>query len=254
MPNPSHPLENCVALVTGAQQGIGAAIARAMAEAGANVAINWLDDRPAAEALAHDIRAMGHQAHLVHGSVAEPATAARLVDDTVQALGRIDILVANAGMFPRVTMLDMTEADWDFVMNINLKGTFFCAQAAARAMIAAGTPGNIITLGSRSMRGTLRGVHYSASKGGISSMTRAMALELAPHDIRVNCIAPGLTDTAQPRYGNTDAELAEMAKDIPLRRMAQASEIAAGAVFLASDAASYMTGQLLHLNGGSYMP
>jgi NAD(P)-dependent dehydrogenase (short-subunit alcohol dehydrogenase family) len=157
-------------------------------------------------------------------------------------------------MYPRVSFLDMRESDWDFVLDINLKGSFFCAQAAAQAMIAAGRQGSIINLASQAIRGAVRGVHYSASKGGVVAMTRAMALELAPHRIRVNAIAPGLTDTAQPRYGNTEEELEAMGRAVPLGRMAQPDDIASVAVFLASAAARFMTGQTVHVNGGSYMP
>jgi NAD(P)-dependent dehydrogenase (short-subunit alcohol dehydrogenase family) len=177
------------------------------------------------------------------------------VATTVERLGRIDILVNNAGVFPRVAFLEMKESDWDYVIDVNLKGTCFCSQAAARAMIAAGRPGVIINLSSQAIRGSAaRGVHYAASKGGIVSLTRAMALELAPQSIRVNAVAPGLTDTAQPRYGNTDAELHEMAKAIPAGRMGRPEEIAGLAVFLASDKAAYMTGQTVHINGGTYLP
>jgi len=109
-------------------------------------------------------------------------------------------------------------------------------------------------MASQAIRGAVRGVHYSASKGGVVAMTRAMALELAPHGIRVNAIAPGLTDTAQPRYGNTEEELAVMATAVPLGRMAQPEDIAGIAVFLASDEAGHVTGQTLHVNGGSFMP
>lgn len=247
-------LSGRVALVTGAQQGIGWAIALAYAAAGADVAVNWLDDAAAAETVAEGVRAQGRRAVLVQADVADVAAAGAMVAEAVAALGRLDVLVNNAGVFPRVPMLDMREADWDLVLGVNLKGTFFCAQAAARAMVAAGGGGSILSLGSRSMGGTVRGVHYTASKGGIAAMTKAMALELAPHRIRVNCIAPGLTDTAQPRYGNSEAEIAAMGAAVPLGRMAQPEDIAGAAVFLASDAASCITGQTIHVNGGSYMP
>ena len=140
-----------------------------------------------------------------------------------------------------------------YVLGINLKGACFCAQAVARAMVAAGRPGAVINLTSgAAFRSSPRGVHYVASKGGVLSMTRAMALELAPYRIRVNAIAPGLTDTAQPRYGSNEVELAEAARAIPFGRMARPEEIARGAVFLASDDAGFVTGQTLHVNGGSY--
>ena len=168
-------------------------------------------------------------------------------------LGAIGILVNNAGVFPRAAFLDMTERDWDYVLGVNLKGACFCAQAVARAMVAAGRSGSIVNLTSgAAFRSSPRGVHYVASKGGVLSMTRAMALELAPYRIRVNAIAPGLTDTAQPRYGNSEAELAEAARAIPLGRMAQPEEIARTALFLASDDAAFITGQTVHVNGGSY--
>jgi len=175
------------------------------------------------------------------------------VDAAQDALGPIDILINNAGVFPRVPFLDLTEGDWDYVLDVNLKGSCFCAQAVAKTMVAAGRTGVIVNLTSgAAFRSSPRGVHYVASKGGVLSMTRAMALELAPYRIRVNAIAPGLTDTAQPRYGGSEAELAEAARAIPLGRMARPEEIARAAVFLASDDAGFVTGQTLHVNGGSY--
>ena len=121
-------------------------------------------------------------------------------------------------------------------------------------MSAGEAAGSVINISSQAIRGAVRGVHYSASKGGVVSMTRAMALELAPHNIRVNAIAPGMTDTAQPRYGNTDAELIEMARAIPLGgKMLAPDQIARTAVFLASEDANAITGQVLHVNGGTYM-
>jgi 3-oxoacyl-[acyl-carrier protein] reductase len=240
------------ALVTGAQQGIGRGIALALAQAGADVAINYLDDAPAAAEVAATARGFGRRAEPIEGDVGRPEAAQALVAAAVAALGGLDVLVNNAGVFPRVAFLDMTEADWDYVMNVNLKGGFFAAQAAVRAMTAGGA---IINLASQAIRGSSpRGVHYAASKGGVVSMTRAMALELAPHGIRVNAIAPGLTDTAQPRYGSTEDELAVMAAAIPAGRMAQPADIAGMAAFLASDMAAFITGQTMHVNGGTYMP
>jgi 3-oxoacyl-[acyl-carrier protein] reductase len=242
------------ALVTGAQQGIGAAIAAAMAGQGADVAINYLDGPTEAEAVAAAIRASGGRAELIQGDVAASGTPARLVEATIAAFGRIDILVNNAGVFPRVAFVDMTEADWDYVHTINLRAGAFCAQAAARTMIAAGVQGAIVNLASSAIYGASPcGVHYAASKGGVVSMTRAMAMELAPHRIRVNAIAPGLTDTAQPRYGESEAQLAVRAASLPLGRMATPNEIAHVAVFLASDKAAFITGQVVHANGGLFM-
>src|SRR5689334_15242366 len=245
-----------VALVTGAQQGIGAAIGRALAAEGADVALTWLDDQAGAEAAADYACQAGRRAHLIKADVSKLSDIDEMVADTIATLGVPDILVNNAGVYPRVKFLEMRESDWDYVLDINLKAGCFAAVGVAKALIAAGKQGSIINLSSQAMRGAVRGVHYSASKGGVVSMTRAMALELAPHGIRVNAIAPGTTDTAQPRYGNTDAELVEMAKaTIPLGgKLLTPGQIASTAVFLASDDASAMTGQVMHVNGGSYMP
>jgi NAD(P)-dependent dehydrogenase (short-subunit alcohol dehydrogenase family) len=247
-------LDGKVALITGAQQGIGRGMALAFARDGADVGINYLDDPKAAERVAAEVRKAGRRATLVAGDVSSVKQIDEMVRQVVQTLGGLDVLVNNAGVYPRVAMLEMREEDWDLLLDVNLKGTFFCAQAAARAMVAAKRRGAIINLASRAIQGAVRGVHYSASKGGVVAMTRAMALELAPHGIRVNAVAPGLTDTAQPRYGHSEEELAIMARAVPLGRMAQPDDIASVAVFLASDEARYITGQTVHVNGGSYMP
>jgi len=245
-----------VALVTGAQQGIGAAIAVALAEAGADVAINWLDDEKAAKAVAAKVSGAGRKALLIKADMARLSEIGAMVAQTTRELGPPDILVNNAGVYPRVPLLEMKESDWDFVLDINLKAGCFAAIAVAKALIAAGKPGSIINLSSAAIRGAVRGVHYSASKGGIVSLTRSLALELSPHRIRVNAIAPSLTDTAQPRFGNTTEELVEMAKaTMPLGgKMLTPEQIARTAVFLASDDSDATTGQILHVNGGSYMP
>ncbi len=247
-------LDGKVALITGAQQGIGRGMAIAFARDGADVGINYLDDRTAAEGVAEQVRGAGTRAVLVEGDVARVSQAEAMVAHVTRTLGGLDILVNNAGVYPRVPFLEMREADWDLVLDVNLKGTFFCAQAAARAMVAGTRRGVIINVASQAIRGAVRGVHYSASKGGVVAMTRAMALELAPHAIRVNAVAPGLTNTAQPRHGHGEDELAAMARAVPLGRMAQPDDIAAVATFLASDDARYVTGQTVHVNGGSYMP
>ena len=225
-----------VALVTGAQQGIGRAIAVALAQDGADVAVNYLDDRIAADEVVAKVRGAGRRACLAQGDVSRARDADAMVARVSSELGAPTILVNNAGVFPRVEFLAMTESDWDHVIDVNLKGSFLCAQAAARRMVEAGRGGAIVNLGSVAMRGAPLGVHYSASKAGVMGLTRAMALALAPHRIRVNAIAPGLTDTAQPRYGNTEAELVEMGRQIPLGgRMATPEEIARVAVFLAAE-------------------
>lgn len=191
---------------------------------------------------------------MVQGDVSRASDAEALVSAVAQELGTPGILVNNAGVFPRVDFLAMSEAEWDHVLDVNLKGSFLCAQAAARRLVEAGREGAIVNIASVAMRGTPLGVHYAASKAGVAGLTRAMALALAPHRIRVNAIAPGLTDTAQPRYGNSEAELVELGRQIPLLgRMARPEEIAKVAVFLASEEAGWVTGQTIHVNGGAFM-
>jgi NAD(P)-dependent dehydrogenase (short-subunit alcohol dehydrogenase family) len=242
-----------VALVTGAQQGIGKAIALAYGREGASVVVNYLDDRAAGEAVAAQIDALGARAVAVAGNVAR-TTDVRTMAEAGASLGGIDVLVNNAGIFPRVDFLDMTEEQWDEVLDVNLKGAFRCMQAVARQLAAQGKAGAVINLASgAAFRSSPRGVHYVSSKAGIVGLTRATALELARYRIRVNAIAPGITDTAQPRYGMSEAELQAAARQVPLGRMATPEDIAHLAVFLACDEASHITGQTIHVNGGQFL-
>ena len=249
-------LEEMTIAVTGAQQGIGAAIARAAAREGANVVVNYLDDEAGARAVAADVVAAGAEAALVQGSVTERTAIARIVDagSELGGTGRLDGFVNNAGIFPRVPFLHLTDEDWDAVHDVNLKGTFRCSQAAAKSMIDAGRGGSIVNLASvAAFRCSPNGVHYAASKAGVIGLTRATALDLAPHRIRVNAIAPGTTDTAQPRYGMSEEELAAAGEAIPLGRIATPDDVASLAVFLLSGESSHITGQTLHINGGHFL-
>lgn len=242
-----------IVLVTGAQRGIGRAIAVRFAEAGADVALNFLDDKAAAESAAAEITALGRRATTIAADISKPAQARRLVADAERALGPIDVLVNNAGIFPRAPFLDLTEDTWDAVLDTNLKATFVCAQEAARRMVAAGRPGAIINLSSGApYRGSMRATAYMASKLGIVGLTRGMARELAPHGIRVNAVAPGITNTAMPRLGNTEEALAALGRSNPTGRLAEPEDIADVVVFLATDDARHLVGQLIHVNGGDY--
>jgi NAD(P)-dependent dehydrogenase (short-subunit alcohol dehydrogenase family) len=244
-------LEGRVALVTGAQQGIGRATAEAMGRAGASVVVNWLDDPDAAEEVASIVRDAGAEAVTVQGDVGVRADCERMLA-AGEGLGGVDVLMNNAGIFPRVTLLDMTDDDWNRVQNVNVMGGFRCMQLMARELIGASRPGAVVNLSSVAFfRESARGVHYAASKGAVIGMTRAAASELAPHRIRVNAIAPGIVDTAQPRDGMTEDQIAAASARVPLGAMAQPAEIADVAVFLCSDAARHVTGQTIQVNGGT---
>ena len=242
-----------IVLVTGAQRGIGRAIATRFAQAGADVALNYLDDKVAAESAAAEIAALGRRATTLAADVANPAEARRLVAEAERALGPIDVLVNNAAIFPRAPFLELTEDAWDTVLDTNLKSTFVCSQEAARRMVAAGRPGAIINISSGApYRGSMRATAYMASKLGIVGLTRGMARELGPHRIRVNAVAPGVTNTAMPRGGNTEDALMALGRANPTGRLAEPADIADVVVFLATDEARYVVGQLVHVNGGDY--
>jgi len=252
--SPDQRCAGKIVLVTGAQRGIGRAVAVRFAEAGADVALNFLDDEAAAKSAAAEITALGRRAVTLAADVAKPQDARRLVAEAERTLGPLDVLVNNAAIFPRAPFLELSEDTWDAVLDTNLKATFVCAQEAARRMVAAKRPGVIINLSSGApYRGSLRATAYMASKLGIVGLTRGMARELAPLGIRVNAVAPGITNTAMPRLGNTEEGLAALAKANPLGRLAEPADIADVIVFLATDAARYVNGQLIHVNGGDYL-
>src|SRR5512134_3838381 len=242
-----------VVLVTGAQRGIGRAVALHFAHEGADIALNFLDDQPAAEAGAAEIAALGRRCCVIQGDISKPQEVRRLVAMAERDLGPLDVLVNNAGIFPRAPFLDLTEELWDTVLDTNLKGTFICAQEVTRRMVQAQRPGVVINLASGApYRGSLRATAYMASKLGIVGLTRGMARELAPYRIRVNAVAPGVTNTAMPRLGNTEEELAALGRSNPTGRLAEPEDIADVIVFLATDDARHLIGQLIHVNGGDY--
>ncbi|MCY4452411.1 MAG: SDR family NAD(P)-dependent oxidoreductase [Immundisolibacterales bacterium] len=249
-------LEGMTVAITGAQQGIGAGIARAVAREGANVVVNWLDDESQARAVADDVAAAGARAVLVPGSVTDWEAVRKIVEAGVELGGSSGLtgFVNNAGIFPRVPFLELADDDWDAVHDVNLKGTFRCSQAAAKAMIEGGNGGSVVNLASvAAFRCSPNGVHYAASKAGVIGLTRATALDLAPHRIRVNAIAPGTVDTAQPRYGMSEEELAALGPTLPLGRIGSPEDVASLAVFLLSGESAHITGQTLHVNGGQFL-
>ena len=244
-------LQGRVALVTGAQQGIGKAIAEAVGREGASVLIQYLDDQAAAEEVCSAVNSVGAEAQIVQGDVGIRSDCVRAFE-VGQTLGGIDLLVNNAGIFPRCSFLDLSDDDWNQVQNINVVGGFRCLQMMARELIEQGRSGTAVNLSSVAFfRNSARGTHYAASKGAIVGFTRSVSPELAPHGIRVNAIAPGIVDTAQPRDGMTEEEINAASELVPLGAMATPEEIADVAIFLSSEASRHMTGQTLQVNGGT---
>lgn len=246
--------EGKVVLVTGAQQGIGRAVALRFAQDGADVALNFFDDRSAAEAIAAQIEDFGRRCATIQADLSQTASIRQLVATAERDLGPIDVLVNNAGIFPRAPFLELTEAEWDAVLTTNLKGSFICAQEVTLRMVEAQRPGVVINLASGApYRGSIRSTAYMASKLGIVGLTRGMARDLTSYGIRVNAVAPGVTNTAMPRLGNTEAQLAELAQRLPTGQLAEPEEIADVIVFLATHDARHLIGQLIHVNGGDYL-
>lgn len=246
--------EGKIVLITGAQQGIGRAVALRFAREGADVALNFFDDRPAAEAIAAQITDLGRHCSIIQADVSQSVSARQCVATAEEELGPIDVLVNNAAIFPRASFLELREDEWDAVLSTNLKGSFICSQEVARRMVAGQRPGVIINLASGApYRGSMRSTAYMASKLGIVGLTRGMARDLTPHRIRVNAVAPGVTNTAMPRLGNTEEQLAALAQRLPTGQLAEPEDIADVIVFLATDDARHIIGQLLHVNGGDYL-
>lgn len=240
-----------VAVVTGAGRGIGAAIAGAFAEAKADIVVADLNNR-SAQQTADRLTGLGRRALAVTADVGVPAQVSQLFDIVRTEFGRLDILVNNAGVWFRKPFLEISDSEWDLVLTTNLKGTFLCTREAARIMMPQ-RQGCIINIASHAglfySRG--QGAHYAASKAGIIQLTRVLAFELGPFQIRINAIAPGGINTAASPDIRPEATLNRESASNPLGRRGEPADIAHAALFLASRMASFMTGQTLVVNGGS---
>ena len=244
-------LDGRAALVTGGGRGVGRGIALALARAGCRVAVNYYVEPERAEETVKDLTALGVDAIAVRADVGIGSEVRRMIEDVVGAFGALDILVNNAGVQTWTPLLEVTEEEWDLVIRTNLRGTFLCTQAAARLMKDSGG-GAIVNIGSGCNRVPFPGlVAYTASKGGIEMLTKVSAVELAPHGIRVNCVAPGAVEVERtrlelPDYAGTWGRLT------PLGRVGVPDDIAAAVVFLAGRDASFITGQTIWVDGGLF--
>jgi 3-oxoacyl-[acyl-carrier protein] reductase len=241
------------AVVTGGSRGIGRACSLTLARLGCNVAITYARDANAAEEVVSEARKNGVEGRTYRVDVADVPALRSVVDRVVADFGRIDVLINSAGISQIIAVDDITEADWDRMMDVNLKGTFFCCQEVLRHMQAQGF-GRIVNVASTAgqMGGFIVGVNYSASKAGVICLTKSLAKYAIQYGVAVNCVAPGLIDTDMTSDYPPE-RVAGMASSIPIGRLGSAQEVANGIVFLASDAASYVTGATLYINGGTYL-
>jgi 3-oxoacyl-[acyl-carrier protein] reductase len=244
-------LTDKIALVTGSSRGVGRAVALGFAKEGANVVVNYPSNEKAAKEVVETIHSMGSKAIAVKADVAQKAEAESLVNSSINTFGRLDILVNNAGFTRPAMMIKMTEDQWDQVVNIHLKGGFLCSQAAGQHMKEQKS-GKIINVTSvAGLVGTVGQINYSAAKGGIISMTKSIARELARYNVCANVISLGIVATDMTEKIRSDEKLKEIYMNrILLKRFAEADDIAPAFVFLASDESNYITGQLLCVDGG----
>ena len=252
---PSHLLRDQVAIVTGGSRGIGRATVQKLAEAGAHVVVNYLEQAELAQRAASEARELGVRAIAVQGDVSNSDEAAALVEHALGEFGRLDLLVANAGIWQGAPVEEMTDEVWDKVINFNLRGTWTVCRAAVPALKRQGSGSIVIVSSTAGQRGEAGYSNYAASKGGQISFAKSLATELAPA-IRVNCVAPGWVDTElnDPVFGpGKNGYKHEVAQAIPLQRIATADDVANAIVFLGSDWARHITGEVLNVNGGAVL-
>lgn len=249
-------LDGKVAVVTGSSRGIGRAIALKLAERGAKVVVNYRTSQAEAEEVVARICKCGGEAVAFRADVSRRDEAEALIQQAIDRFGRLDILVNNAGLIRDTLLLRMSDEDWDLVMDVNLRGTFYCCRAAVRPMIRQRW-GRIINMSSVvGVHGNVGQANYSAAKAGLQGFTRTLAIELGPFNINVNCVAPGFVETRMTqataeRLGiDWEEYKARRAAEIPLRRTGKPEDIANVIAFLVSDEASYVSGQVIYVAGG----
>jgi glucose 1-dehydrogenase len=248
-------LNGKVAVVTGAGSGIGRAIALKLAEHGADIVIVYGHNDVNAEKTAELVEEFGRNAQVIKADVVSPDAVTSMAEEVIEKWGRIDILVNNAGIHRESPFLEMSEEDWDNVVDVNLKGPFLCTQAVGKHMVEAGTGGKVINIGSIDGTGIAHGIaSYAVSKMGLIQLTRCAALELAPYDIKVNIVSPGSIATGMALFEEGAAEYEEyverIRQEVPLKRMGKGEEIADMVLFLASDNSDYVTGSEFVVDGG----
>ena len=248
----SKRLEGKIAAITGGNQGIGLGIAERFVKEGAAVAICYRSDTAGSQRVAESLRSGGGKAVAIQADISKLADGQRFIAETVAEFGGLDIFVNNAGVEKRADFWDVTEADYDFVLDVNLKGLFFVTQAAVRYLMQAKRPGKIINISS--VHEELPFPHFSsycASKGGLKMLTRNLSIELAPLGITINNIAPGAIETPiNKNLLNDPVKLESLLENIPLRRLGKPEDVASIAAFLASDESSYVTGTTFVVDGG----
>jgi 3-oxoacyl-[acyl-carrier protein] reductase len=241
------------ALVTGGSRGIGRAICQMLARAGARVCVNFRVESPSAHLVVEEIEREGGEAFALGADVARRDDAEMLVSETVSRFGSLDILVNNAGIWRGSPIEEMSDREWAEMLEVNLTGTFHCIREAVPVMKEAGY-GRIVNIASTAgQRGEAFHAHYAATKGAVISLTKSLAVELAPHGITVNCVAPGWTVTDMTTESLAGTEAAKILEAIPLGRAARPEEIAGAVLYLASDLASFVTGEILNVNGGAVL-
>ena len=248
-----HSLAGQVVLVTGGSRGIGAATARAAAQAGAAVAIGFRQDADAASSVVASIKGTGKVAEAFRADVSDPAAAKQLITSVEASFGKIDGLVNNAGIMPSSPVVEMSDEEWDTVLRTDLFGPFYCSRAALPGMVQRGS-GSIEMISSRlGQIGWPELAHYSAAKAGLLGLTKSMAREYGPQGVRVNAVAPGFTITDMTRdIVDTESGRRRLA-ELPSRRFPEPENVAAAVVFLLTDAAALFHGQTLNPNGGGFM-